>query len=225
MSENFWNEGDWHLMPRISILQATILSYNLNPSEVNPQPLIISPTEIHIFVNPSYDTKGVSKEQLSRRFLIILENARKEGFLIDTLNVDFPKFAFWAKYKLQGISEELIKIGESYIPENDYWIKWQSKFNANVREISDSQSIKTAIPSPEATNRSSLQETLVLQILKDLDINPLTLPPQSGKLDVKDEVRKKALTNKKLFASAKVFNNAWQRLLKDGFIKRQPYPK
>jgi len=144
MRENFWKEGDWHLMPRVSILQATMLSYNLNPSEANPLPLINSPTEIHIFVNPNYDCKGITKEQLSRRFLIILENAKKEKFLVGTLDVDFPKFAFWATHKLTGIDKELINIGASYVAENDYWRNWQSKFSSKIAVLSKDSPKKKA---------------------------------------------------------------------------------
>jgi hypothetical protein len=74
--------------------------------------------------------------------------------------------------------------------------------------------------------RMRAQESRVLEIIKNLGYDPESLPkPISGRKGVKAEIRQKALEEKKLFLSHKVFESTWERLSGGGEISYKEKPK
>jgi hypothetical protein len=119
--------------------------------------------------------------------------------------------------------------------EQCYWSdinEWLAKYESRIsyRFPVPENEMPIASPAVAAPNqvitikpiqRTAAQDAAILAEIKQLGFDPLSLPkPERGKSGVKAQIRSKLTKEKKdVFISIRVFNDAWQRLRKEGKIR------
>ena len=197
-----WEEH-WQHMQTIKDWQACLLSLGINPDTAFRR-IKNSADEIESF------TFAINMElelwdKFSRRLELIRNNMYRQNFFHQTTNFEESEIVFRPFVKWLLSIDKVEKKAKKYF----YKLLEQTEFEI-AEKLNESSGIK----------KSTKQENAILAIIKDLSYEPTSLPIDgNGKRGVKYEVRTIALQYPKLFTHNS-FIKAWERLLKEGLIKR-----
>ena len=192
----------WGRMQDITLRDALVLSINLCPNSYNH--------EIESELEQQYAHRYWHHFQIAKSHIYtapwLIGRVAKRELDVDAAHttIDFRKFCKWAveDVQLADLPHEMQILGEKVLTD--------------LETINEPVPVEGISAPPQ---KSEVACTAILEAIKRLGYDPLSLPLNvSGKRGVKSEI-KKIVQNSPIFRHGTVFENAWSKLLRTEQIR------